>query len=137
MKKLCLLVLFGFILTACDAGNILSSGGTDKIIFGTGTFEEGITDKKSTFSADEDFYLETNLSKPFGTSEVTFSILQVTNDMETIYEEWNDTVDPSWNYFFYEFQLVEHDGEFDLGDYILRMYSDQSDLIAEGKFRVE
>lgn len=127
--------------TACSevtSGVTNLFGGDDSIAFGNGTFEDGITDEKSTFSPEEDFLIETYLSEPFGTSDIEFITLKSgTDGSEEIYDQWYETVDPAWDSLIYEYHVVETDGEFDPGDYILRIYSGDSDLIAEGNFTIE
>jgi|GEM_PF-6996210 len=131
-----LLIFFVMMLTACSS-IIETFIEKDVIKFGTGTFEDGIEEHRSTFSQDEDFLLEVRLSESFGTSDIRFVILKSANDSEEIYEEWYTPVDPTWSEFLYEFHLVDYDGTFDTGDYIVRMFTDQSELIAEGAFTIE
>lgn len=109
----------------------------DGITFGIGTFEQGIQEEKDTFKANEDFLMEVYTGKAFGTSEIKIIILKSNNGSEEIYEEWYDYVDPSWNEMLYDFHKVDEFGAFEPGDYIVRMYSDQSDLLAEGMFTIE
>lgn len=112
--------------------------GNQNITFGTGSLDAGITDVKSTFRQDEDFMMEVILNKPFGVSDITFSINMIAHDgTEIIYDQWNDIVDPTWNYYLYELQIVELDGAFDQGDYILKLFTNEVDLIAEGRFTIQ
>lgn len=146
MKKvpaLLFLILITFTLTACNdnVDNALDviqkSTKQDVLIFGIGSMEEGITENKSTFDQNEDFLMETTLSNPFGTTDIEFIILKIgDNGTEEIYDQWVDTVDPAWDWLIYEFQRVETDGVFDPGNYIVRMYNDESDLLAEGPFTI-
>lgn len=138
MKKVYLVVLSVFILLILGACDSITSSGTDKIIFGTGTFEEGITNEKSTFSQDEDILLETYLDEPFGVRNIQYTLLQEDgNGGEVLYDDWEDSVDPTWDSLVSEFHLIEYDGTFEPGNYILRMYKNDSELISEGTFSIE
>ncbi|HLR71795.1 MAG TPA: hypothetical protein VK085_10250 [Pseudogracilibacillus sp.] len=138
MKKYVNLLLMIFILVLSGCSTLLNLiGGGDEIIFGTGTFEEGIDDEKSPFTQEEDILLEAYTSEAFGTSEIKFTVLSSDNDSEEIYDEWYDKVDPTWDQILYEFHLVDYYGEFEPGDYIVRIFKDESELIAEGKFSIE
>lgn len=130
-KHLSLLLLFVMItFSACGTKQ-------DVITFGTGTIDDGIEKEKSSFKQGEDFLLEVYLSDSFGTSEIKYNLLILENDHEIIYAEWTDSVDPTWNYIIYEFHIVDLDGEFEPGEYIVRMFTDESELIAEGTFTIE
>ena len=133
-KVLCL-VLLTTLIAACSETDVINKEGV--IVFGTGIFEEGITEQKDIFTQSEDILIETDLSEPFGTSEINFILLKDEGGSETIYDEWPVTVDPSWSWFSYEMQLVSEDGELETGDYILRMFKNSSDLISEGAFSVQ
>jgi len=137
MKKYAgLFLILAFFLTACSA-NFSFSGKPDDIIFGTGTLKGGIKEKKKTFSPDEDFLFETKLSNSFETTEVTMMILHTENGREEIYEDWLESVDPSWDEYLSEFQDVEENGAFDKGKYTVRMFNKESELIAEGTFSIK
>ncbi|WP_407267772.1 hypothetical protein [Radiobacillus sp. PE A8.2] len=137
------LLLITFIITACGAGTnifnnaVESVNGPGEILFGPGTFDEGITTYQSVFTENDDFLLDVTLNEPFGTSDVKFIILKSNSDgSEEFYVEWSDTVDPTWNSLVYEFQVVDRDGKFEIGDYIVRIFADGSDLVAEGTFSI-
>ncbi|MRH41255.1 hypothetical protein GH741_01040 [Aquibacillus halophilus] len=132
------LILILSIVSGCGLiTDAFSESPNEEIVFGTGTFEEGIAEQKSTFSQEEDFLLDAVFSEPFETTEIQFSVLKESNGSEEIYQQWSDTVDPTWETLLYEFQRVEADGQFDKGNYILRMYKNDSELIGEGNFTIE
>lgn len=144
MKKVSfLLILIPIMLLTTACSGVTSGlngifGGDGSIIFGNGTFEDGVTNEKSTFVPGEDFLIETYLNEPFGTSEIEFiTVKSGADDTEEIYSQWNETVDPAWDSLIYEYHVAELDGEFEPGDYILRIYSGDSELISEGTFTIE
>ncbi len=138
MKKLISVPMVVLLLFLSGCGAILDViAGGDGIVFGTGTFEDGIQDERSSFQPDEDFLLEAYTRDAFGTSDIKFTILKSDNDTEAIYEEWYDKVDPTWNEILYDFHIVDLDGEFEPGDYIVRIFKDESELLAEGTFSIE
>lgn len=49
----------------------------------------------------------------------------------------DNIVDPKWNYYLYELQIVEYDGAFDPGDYILKIFTNDIQVIAEGRFTIQ
>lgn len=109
----------------------------NEIKFGTGDFDDGIEEVKSIFSKEEDFLMEVYLSDPFGDGTINSVLLQVEGDSETIYQEWEDSVDPNWEWMVTDFQKTDYDGKFDTGNYILRIYDTTSNLLAEGEFSIE
>lgn len=141
MKRILLLfVLIPFILLTTACGGVVNGlvGGDDSIVFGTGTIEEGITEEKSTFAPGEDFFIETHLNEPFGTTELEFITLKLgPDDSEEFYAYWYEVIDPTWNSLIYEYHIAALDGAFEPGDYILRIYGGDSELFAEGNFTIE
>ncbi|MEI3607218.1 hypothetical protein SPD48_16180 [Pseudogracilibacillus sp. SE30717A] len=138
MKKFIGISMLMVLLFLSGCGTILDViGGREGMIFGTGTFEDGIQDKKSTFRSNEDFLLEAYSKKAFGTSEIKITTLKNDNNKEEIYEEWYDKVDPTWNEMLYEFHVVDYDGEYEPGDYIVRIFKDETNLLVEGTFSIE
>lgn len=127
-----------FTLSACSEGVTSIFSSSTEITFGMGSLDEGITVEKSTFTQNEDFLMELTTSEQFGTSNIEFMILKTEADgIESIYDQWSDTVDPTWNYFIYEFHIVDWDGTFDSGDYKLKIFNNNSDLMAQGEFTIE
>jgi len=134
-RSIFILIVLSITLTACNIGGLIEG---DSIIFGTGTLDSGITNEQSTFGPDEDFIMELETAEPFGVTDITFTLLETTEDgTEVILEQWDDVVDPSWNYFIYDFHIVELDGAFEPGDYTVRIFSPDSSMIAEGSFTIQ
>lgn len=131
MKKILgLIILSVLLLTGCGPRE-----GT--ITFGAGNLEDGILNERSTFYPEDDFMLEANLAKPFDSSEIRLVTLKHSKGMETMYEEWYETVDPSWDWLVYEFHITNYEEEFEKGHYIVRMYTNETNLIAEGGFSIK
>jgi len=141
MKKISLLfIVISILLLTTACGGVVNSlvGEDDSIVFGNGTLEDGITEEKSTFAPGEDFFIETNLNEPFGTTEIELITLKLGSDgSEEFYNYWYEVVDPAWNFLLYKYHIAALDGAFEPGDYILRIYGGESELLAEGNFTIE
>lgn len=70
-------------------------------------------------------------------SDIKCIILKVDDGQEYIYEEWYDSVDPTWDYIIVDFHTVDFNDEFERGEYIVRMFINETELIAEGTFTIE
>ncbi|WP_062108809.1 hypothetical protein [Bacillus niameyensis] len=136
LAKALLIVLFASALSGCSLLTAILESGDDGITFGTGTFDEGITQEKTVFSPDDDILFEAYTNNAFKTTSLHFILLKDELDSEWIYDEWDLTVDPTWNTLLYEFHLVDEYGELEQGDYILRMFNSDSELMTEGTFTV-
>ncbi|ADU32012.1 hypothetical protein [Evansella cellulosilytica] len=142
MKKLTgfiLLFFMSFLLMGCGGliSEILSDGPrSGEMIFGTGTFEQGIQHEKTVFSTHEDILMEANFAKPLGTRDVYYILHKIDGGHESYYDDWYDTLDPSWDWILTEFHLVHVHGVFDIGNYRLRLYNDYDELMAEGSFSI-
>ncbi|MCU9613107.1 hypothetical protein OEV98_06025 [Caldibacillus lycopersici] len=112
----------------------VSSVGT--IVFGTGSFDEEIFNETTTFVQSDDILLQAELPDALGTTEITYILLQL-NGSEEIYETWTQNVDPTWDTLFGVYHEPLIDGELEVGNYKLRMFRNDSELIAEGNFSVE
>lgn len=136
LTKALLIVLFASALSGCNVLTAILESEDEGIIFGTGTFDDGITQEKTDFSPDEDILFEASTSNAFKTTSLHFILLKDESNSEWIYDEWDLTVDPTWNTLLYEFHLVDEYGELEQGDYILRMFNSDSELMTEGTFTV-
>ncbi|MCJ7842279.1 hypothetical protein MUB24_15525 [Lederbergia sp. NSJ-179] len=136
VAKVLLIAAFASMLSGCSllAALLAEEKG---IVFGTGTFEDGIEEEKNVFLQDEDILFEAYVSEELKTTAIHFTLLKDEDDSETIYEEWDISVDPTWDRFLYEFHLVDEDGEFEPGNYIVRMFKNETEYVTEGMFTDE
>lgn len=135
--KVLILISLTTILSGCNIISVLLDSSNEGIIFGTGSFENGIDTVKNVFSQDEDILLEATTENEFKTTTLHFTLLKNEADSEIIYEEWEISVDPTWNSVLYEFHLVDEYGEFEIGDYIVRIFDHNFTLLTEGTFSIE
>lgn len=134
-SKLITIILFVSMLSGCSLLASLLEG-NNVIIFGTGTFDDGISQEKRIFKQDEDFLFEAQTSSNFKTTTIHFTLIKDDFGSETIYDDWEVSVDPTWNSLLYEFHLVDEDGEFEPGDYIVRMFKEDFEYVTEATFTI-
>lgn len=127
------------LLSACGIVEMLASvaGSSNEITLGTGNLDYGVLDEKYRFSQYEDIMMDIYMDEPFGTSEISFVIVKKEGSSELMHMQWYETVDPSWDWMTYEFYLVNYDGVLDPGEYMVRVFKNDSDLIAERRFSIE
>ncbi|MEN2766966.1 hypothetical protein [Ornithinibacillus xuwenensis] len=141
MKNFIKVLFLSFILmlmSACGVLDMLATvTGSEEISLGTGNVDDGILDERYEFSSDEDIMMELSLDEPFDTSEISFVIVKIDGNSEVIQTQWYESVDPSWDWLIYEFYIVSYDGMLETGDYLVRVYKNDSDLIGEKEFSIE
>lgn len=135
--KSCLALMMIFLLSGCNIPSLLVNSNSEEIIFGVGDFDQGIEKEKKSFLPSEDILMEVYVEEPFGTNVIHFLVLKVEDNTEYIYDQWEISVDPTWDSLIYEFHLVDEYGPYDEGDYIVRLFDHTYDLIIEGNFSIK
>jgi len=106
------------------------------IIFGdwSDNPEVVVDNERPTFRADEPISLGMEMPEKFGVKEITINIYK--KDNAQLLDSWDDSVDPDWEAFSYEFYDPETDEILEPGQYEVALFRDTT-RIAEGTFNIQ
>ncbi|WP_440894682.1 DUF2628 domain-containing protein [Amphibacillus sp. Q70] len=125
-------ILAGYFIIFTILLSIFTSG---SIVFGANEGSHGVTDIKSSFSADEEIFYEVDFGEAADVSSVDVHLIQEDNGNELVYAQFEEWVEPDWTGFYN--YLYDPDYDFlESGSYIVRVYRD-GDLLSEGSFEIK
>lgn len=114
---------------------LLSIFSSSSIVFGTDEGSFGVTDIKSSFSADENIFYEVDFGETADTSTVDVHVILEDNGTEAVYAQFEEGVEPDWTGFYN--YLYDPDYDFlEPGTYVVRVYRN-GDLLSEGSFDIK
>lgn len=93
--------------------------------------KEGITTAMSEFNLGADIAFAIDGSKPFDSAYLKIVIIAHEGDTERIDTSYEEPIDPIWDWFYMEYLDVEI-----VGDYTLKIYNDQAELLGAKRFSV-
>lgn len=106
------------------------------IQFGTGHNSSGVTGISSEFSSESEINMFIELNEPFAVSRIHFLLTKETStgNTENIIHEWEESVDPTWNLYWY--QLKQSGTFLESGNYHLKLLIND-EVIAHGSFKIK
>ena len=95
--------------------------------------EEEVAKEVEEFNSGDTIGFEMSGKKAVETSSIRILFVKYNGDTETIIDEFDDSIDPSWNWFYNYYE----DSNFDTGEYAIKIFKGEGELLAQKRFEIK
>lgn len=95
------------------------------------TGDDGVIKESNEFKQGELVGLELEGKEAFKSSNLIILFFEHTGSTESIIAEFDETIDPTWNWYY------NHYTGFDTGEYIIKIFNGEAELLAQKRFEVK